>query len=250
MNLKGTLKKFDFLNIQFFLLYNIDMKLLMIEDKVSLTDAVAEYFKRESILITVANDGEKGYLEALSGTYDVIILDIMLPKKDGWSILRDLRKEKINTPVLMLSALGEIDDKVKGLNLGADDYLAKPFAIKELDARIKALARRKEEIKTDVKTIFDITLNRDDHELTCLDNKIVLGIKEFEILDILMDKYPNQVNKEFLTIKIWGYDNDTLYNNVEVYVSFLRRKLKAMHSKLIISSIRGFGYKLEYENNK
>jgi DNA-binding response OmpR family regulator len=226
------------------------MKLLMIEDKVSLTDAVAEYFKREQVPITIANDGEKGYLEALSGTYDVIILDIMLPKKDGWSILNDLRKEHIDTPVLVLSALGEIDDKVKGLNLGADDYLAKPFAIRELDARVKALSRRKEEIKLNVKTVFDITLNRDNHELTCKDNRIILGQKEFEILDMLMDKFPNQVNKEFLTVKIWGYDSDTLYNSVEVYISFLRRKLKAMHSKVIITSIRSLGYKLEYENDK
>jgi Response regulators consisting of a CheY-like receiver domain and a winged-helix DNA-binding domain len=240
----------DFLLFSFQYLYNIGMKLLMIEDKVSLTDAVAEYFKREQISITVKNDGESGYLEALSGTYDVIILDIMLPKKDGWSILTDLRKEHINTPVLMLSALGEIDDKIKGLNLGADDYLAKPFAIRELDARVKALSRRKEEIKVNNKTVFDITLNRDTHELSCKENRIVLGTKEFEILDLLMEKFPNQVSKEFLTVKIWGYDSDTLYNNAEVYISFLRRKLKAMHSKVEISSIRSLGYKLEYENDK
>jgi Response regulators consisting of a CheY-like receiver domain and a winged-helix DNA-binding domain len=150
----------------------------------------------------------------------------------------------------MLSALSEIDDKVKGLNLGADDYLAKPFAMRELDARVKALSRRKSEIKLNSGSFGDIVLNRDTHELTSKEERIVLGSKEFEILDMLIEKNPNQVNKEFLTVKIWGYDSDTLYNSVEVYVSFLRRKLKALHSKVEIVSIRGLGYKLEYENNK
>lgn len=226
------------------------MKILMIEDKISLTDAVAEYFKEKKYLFEVENDGEKGYINALGGTYDVIILDIMLPNKNGLSILEDLRKNSINTPILMLSALGQIDDKIKGLNLGADDYLAKPFAMRELEARVKALGRRKEEISLNKKELGDISLNSDTHELTCLANTITLGTKKFEILNLLLEKYPSQVNKEFLTVKIWGYDSDTLYNSVEVYISFLRKKLKALHSHVEVKSIRSLGYKLEYESTK
>jgi len=226
------------------------MKILMIEDKINLTDAVQEYFKERKIALEVKNDGESGFLEALSGTYDAIILDIMLPKKDGWSIIKDLREHKINTPVLMLSALNEIDDRVKGLNLGADDYLAKPFAMRELDARIHALTRRKDEIKVETKKVGDLSLNIDTHELSCMNSNITLGLKEFEILDLLMNKYPSQIGKEYLSVKIWGYDSDTLYNSVEVYISFLRKKLKALKSKVEIIAIRGVGYKLIYESNK
>lgn len=225
------------------------MKILMIEDRVSLTDAVGEYFKREKYLFDAENDGEKGYQSALDNTYDVIILDIMLPSKDGWSILKDLRENDIKTPIIMLSALSQINDKVKGLNLGADDYLAKPFAMKELEARVKALSRRKEDIAPVKNALGDLVLNTDTHELTCKDNSIDLGMKEFEIMDLLLKGYPNQVDKEFIATKIWGYDSDTLYNSVEVYISFLRKKLKSLKSQVEIKSIRSLGYILTYENS-
>lgn len=226
------------------------MKVLMIEDKISLTDAVSEYMNNKKIDFVVKNDGESGYLEALSDTYDVIVLDIMLPNKDGWTILQNLRESEIKTPIIMLSALSEVSDKIKGLNLGADDYLAKPFVMRELEARIRALAKRKDNIITDIKEIGDISLNRDTHELSSKDNSFTLGGKEFEIMELLFDKYPNQVNKDYLAVKVWGYDSDTLYNSVEVYISFLRKKLKALNSKVEIKSIRSLGYKLEYASSK
>jgi DNA-binding response OmpR family regulator len=174
----------------------------------------------------------------------------MLPHKNGLDILKDLRANKNETPIILLSALSEIDDKIRGLNLGADDYLAKPFSLDELYARILALTRRKGIVDTsDSLTFGDIILNKNSHELKANDEVIQLGIKEYEILSLLIEANPKQVNKEFLTIKIWGYDSDTLYNNVEVYVSFLRRKLKALKSNVTIKSIRSMGYILDYEKN-
>jgi len=226
------------------------MKILVIEDKVSLTDAIAEYLKQKKNIVTIKNDGEKGFVEARDEIYDVIILDIMLPHKNGLDILKDLRANKNETPIILLSALSEIDDKIRGLNLGADDYLAKPFSLDELYARILALTRRKGIVDTsDSLTFGDIILNKNSHELKANDEVIQLGIKEYEILSLLIEANPKQVNKEFLTIKIWGYDSDTLYNNVEVYVSFLRRKLKALKSNVTIKSIRSMGYILDYEKN-
>lgn len=226
------------------------MKILVIEDKVSLTDAIAEYLKQKKNIVTIKNDGEKGFVEARDEIYDVIVLDIMLPHKNGLDILKDLRANKNETPIILLSALSEIDDKIRGLNLGADDYLAKPFSLDELYARILALTRRKWIVDTsDSLTFGDIILNKNSHELKANDEVIQLGIKEYEILSLLIEANPKQVNKEFLTIKIWGYDSDTLYNNVEVYVSFLRRKLKALKSNVTIKSIRSMGYILDYEKN-
>src|SRR5574344_572327 len=226
------------------------MKILVIEDKVSLTDAIAEYLKQKKNIVTIKNDGEKGFVEARDEIYDVIVLDIMLPHKNGLDILKDLRANKNETPIILLSALSEIDDKIRGLNLGADDYLAKPFSLDELYARILALTRRKWIVDTsDSLTFGDIILNKNNHELKANDEVIQLGIKEYEILSLLIEANPKQVNKEFLTIKIWGYDSDTLYNNVEVYVSFLRRKLKALKSNVTIKSIRSMGYILDYEKN-
>jgi DNA-binding response OmpR family regulator len=226
------------------------MKILVIEDKVSLTDAIAEYLKQKKNIVTIKNDGEKGFVEARDEIYDVIVLDIMLPHKNGLDILKDLRANKNETPIILLSALSEIDDKIRGLNLGADDYLAKPFSLDELYARILASTRRKGIVDTsDSLTFGDIILNKNSHELKANDEVIQLGIKEYEILSLLIEANPKQVNKEFLTIKIWGYDSDTLYNNVEVYVSFLRRKLKALKSNVTIKSIRSMGYILDYEKN-
>lgn len=178
------------------------MKILVIEDKVSLTDAIAEYLKQKKNIVTIKNDGEKGFVEARDEIYDVIVLDIMLPHKNGLDILKDLRANKNETPIILLSALSEIDDKIRGLNLGADDYLAKPFSLDELYARILALTRRKGIVDTsDSLTFGDIILNKNSHELKANDEVIQLGIKEYEILSLLIEANPKQVNKEFLTIK-------------------------------------------------
>ncbi|MFA6755473.1 MAG: response regulator transcription factor [Bacilli bacterium] len=223
------------------------MKVLIIEDKILLTDAINEYLTNKKILVKVCNNGLKGYEEALNNIYDVIVLDIMLPGKNGLDILKDLRSNNINTPILMLSALSEVSDKVKGLTLGADDYLAKPFAMDELLARLKVLTRRKGEILDNELKVGDLTLNKDTHELHKDSETILLGYKEYEIFSLLMEKYPNQINKDYLLDKVLGYDNDSLYNSVEVYISFLRRKLKALKSNVSIKSIRSLGYLLEVE---
>jgi DNA-binding response OmpR family regulator len=166
----------------------------------------------------------------------------MMPKLDGFSVLRILRNKKIDVPILMLSAKGETSDKIGGLNLGADDYITKPFNTDELLARIKALLRRKEKFTGDVLSFNDILLDRDTFELVRGENKIALGKKEFQILEILMLSAGKTINKEKFIEKIWGFDTDAEYNTIEVYVSFLRKKLMAVGAKTEIKSIRGIGY--------
>jgi DNA-binding response OmpR family regulator len=181
---------------------------------------------------------------ALSGIYDLIILDIMMPKLDGLSVLKILRSKKIDVPVLMLSAKSELSDKVCGLNLGADDYITKPFNTEELLARIKALLRRKEKFMGDVLSFNDISLDRDTFELVCEDRRITLGKKEFQLIEMLMLNSGKSISKEKFIEKIWGFDTDAEYNSIEVYVSFLRKKLMAVGAKTEIKSIRGIGYTL------
>ena len=181
---------------------------------------------------------------ALSGIYDLIILDIMMPKIDGLTVLKTLREKKINTPILMLSAKSEISDKIDGLNLGADDYITKPFVTDELLARIKALLRRKDTFTGDVLSFGDISLDRDTLELKKGEKKIALGKKEFQILEMLILHEGKSIDKERFIEKIWGYDTDAEYNTIEVYVSFLRKKLSAVNAKTEIKSIRGIGYTL------
>ena len=181
---------------------------------------------------------------ALSGVYDLIILDVMMPRLDGFSVLKILRDNKLDVPVLLLTAKSEVSDKISGLNLGADDYLTKPFNTDELLARIKALLRRKEKFTGDVLSFSDVSLDRDTFELICEDRKIALGKKEFQILEMLMLNSGKSINKEKFIEKIWGYDTEAEYNTIEVYVSFLRKKLMAVGAKTEIKSIRGIGYML------
>ena len=171
-------------------------------------------------------------------------MDIMMPKIDGLTVLKTLRKEKIDTPILLLSAKSEISDKIDGLNLGADDYLTKPFVTDELLARIRALLRRKEKFTGDVLSFNDISLDRDSLELIKGEKRITLGKKEFQILEMLMLNVGKSIDKEKFIEKIWGFDTEAEYNTIEVYVSFLRRKLTAVGSKTEIKSIRGIGYTL------
>ena len=181
----------------------------------------------------------------MSGIYDLILLDIMLPKMDGLTVLKKLRDNGISTPIMLLTARTEIDDKIKGLDLGADDYLTKPFNKGELLARVRALTRRKGEIPTNELEFKDIKLNQSSYELICGDNSIKLGGKEFKIMQMLMYNTKNIISKDEFIEKIWGYDSEAEYNSIEVYVSFLRKKLNAIHSTVQIKASRGIGYYLQ-----
>ena len=220
------------------------MNLLLVDDEKELCDALAVILSRNNYSVTVACDGETGLDYALSGIYDLILLDVMLPKINGFEILKTLRAKKIDVPVLMLTARSETQDKIDGLNYGADDYITKPFNSSELLARIKALLRRNKNFSLNTLSFNDIVLDRDTMELLCGEKKITLSKKEFQILEILMLNSAKCVNKERLIEKIWGYDSQAEYNTIEVYVSFLRKKLAAINSETEIKSIRGVGYTL------
>ncbi|RVU55719.1 response regulator transcription factor [Anaerosphaera multitolerans] len=221
------------------------MKLLLIEDERQLSDALVALFKQNRYSVDVAYDGESGEEQALTGIYDVIILDIMLPKKNGLQILTSLREENISTPILLLTAKSEVEDKIKGLDYGADDYLTKPFVADELLARIRAISRRKEEFIGNELTFNETKLNKDTHELSYKGNTVKLGLKEFQILEMLMENSKQIIPKETFIEKIWGFDSDAEYNTVEVYISFIRKKLLAINSDMQIKATRGLGYSLE-----
>ena len=226
------------------------MKILIIEDEYSLADAISETLKKENFMTTIITDGEEGENEALTGIYDLILLDIMLPNKDGFKILDSLQKEKVETPVIILTAKSEIYDKLNGLENGADDYITKPFHIKELVARIKVVLKRKTDVK-DLSVIQyeDLSLNLRNGKISCQNNEITINGKELELLEILMINKNQAVSREILADKIWGYNSDAEYNNVEVYISFLRKKLKLLKSKVEIKTVRGIGYILEVQND-
>ena len=226
------------------------MKILIVDDEVQLVKAVSAILKKNNYNTDCAYDGEDGLDKALSNIYDVIILDIMLPKMNGYEIIRELRNNRISPPVLMLSAKSQTYDKIYGLNLGADDYLAKPFESEELLARIKALLRRKTQFVGDTLVFGDLSLNRDNCSLSCNGQEISLGKKEFQIMEMLILNGGKAINKERLIEKSWGFDSEAEYNAIEVHVSFLRKKLNLLSSRVNIRSLRGIGYILEENNAK
>ncbi len=218
------------------------MKILIVDDEKQLVQALVTILKQNKYSVDFAFDGEEGYDLACSGVYDLIILDVLMPKIDGFTLLKLLRANRIDTPILMLSAKSETIDKIEGLNLGADDYISKPFNTDELLARVRALCRRKEVFTGDLLQVNDLSLDRNTFELVCANERIALGKKEFQIMEMLILSKGKTVNKERLIEKIWGYDNEAEYNTIEVYVSFIRKKLQAIKSKTEIKSIRGIGY--------
>ena len=221
------------------------MNLLVIEDEVRLAEALVQILQKNKYTALAAYDGITGLDHALTGIYDVIILDIMLPQLNGLEVLQELRKQKIQTPVILLTAKDEVSDRVKGLDYGADDYLTKPFATDELLARIRALNRRRGELICDNTLSYqDLSLNISTYELTCKGKSIRLGLKEFRILEFLILHGEHIVSKEELLEKIWGFDSEAEYNHVEVYISFLRKKLSHIHSTIGIQTVRGVGYRL------
>ena len=226
------------------------MKILIIEDEYSLADAIAETLKKENFDVKIITDGEEGENEALTNVYDLILLDIMLPNKDGFKILKELRREKNETPIIILTAKSEISDKLNGLENGADDYITKPFHMRELIARVKVILKRKTNMEdTNILEYYDLKLNLRTGKMSSMENEIAINGKELDLLEILLLNKNQIVNREILANKIWGYDSEAEYNNVEVYVSFLRKKLKLIKSNVKIKAVRGIGYKLEVEND-
>lgn len=224
------------------------MKILIVEDTLYLAEALEQILKKQNYSVDVVHDGEKGLDYAMSGIYDVILLDIMLPKMNGISILKEIRNERLETPVILISAKGEIDDKIFGLDSGADDYLSKPFATEELLARIRVVSRRKGEVIVDNTLSFgDIRLNTANLMLSREDKSVKITLKEAELLELLITRRNMVSSKELIIEKLWGFDSDIEHNHVEVYISFLRKKLKIVNSTVGINTIRGVGYILEEE---
>ena len=225
------------------------MRILLVEDEKSLSMALCELLRCEGFLCDAVYNGEDGLDNALSGVYDVIVLDIMLPKMNGLEVLSRLRAGKIGASVLMLTAKSDKEDIISGLKNGADDYLTKPFDTDEFLARVWALSRRTGRSYIDDSLKFgDISLSRTTHSLEKDGKAIQLSSREYQIMELLLQNQKNIVSKENMIVKIWGYDSDMEYNGPEVYITFLRRKLKALQSCINIKAVRGAGYCLEDVN--
>ena len=225
------------------------MRVLIVEDEVRLAATLQDLLELNGYTADVCHDGERGLDNALTGIYDVILLDVMLPRMDGFTVLRKLRAERCATPVLMLTARSEVSDRVEGLDRGADYYLTKPFEPRELLACIRALTRRQPELRTDDALHFgDLRLEQTTFTLSCGERSVRLSRKEFDMMELLMRNQKQILTKEQLLTKVWGYESDAEDNNVEVYISFLRRKLTHLRSRVKIRTIRMVGYCLEEEN--
>jgi len=223
------------------------MKVLIVDDERRLAEAVAQNLRRNNLDADVSYDGQEGLYNALSGVYDVILLDIMMPKKDGLTVLSELRAEGVQTPVILLTALGEVEDRVRGLNRGADDYLSKPFSTEELIARIKAVTRRRGVFRQDgILTFGDIELNPLSLVLTCGDKSFTLTQKESRLLEYLIENKEIRLSADAIIEKVWGYDSEADDGNVQSYMSFLRKKLVTLGSDVRIGNVRGSGYMLEF----
>ena len=222
------------------------MKLLVVEDEMQLADALSEILKRNMYSVDTVYNGTDGLDNALTGVYNCIILDIMLPGMSGIDVLRNLRKEKVNTPVLLLTARSEVEDKINGLDCGADDYLTKPFVTGELLARVRALTRRKGELVDENRLDYNgLELAKNTCSVVWQGNDVKLSLKEYQIMELLISNPHRILPKERIIEKIWGYESDVGYNNIEVYISFLRKKLTAISAPVQIKTARGIGYSLE-----
>jgi DNA-binding response OmpR family regulator len=223
------------------------MRVLVVEDEHKIANSIKKGLEQESYAVDVAFDGEQGFDLAASEDYDAIILDLMLPKMDGMELCQKLRKEEnIHTPILMLTAKGQLDDKINGLNAGADDYLVKPFAFAELLARIKALTRRPKQTLNLLLTINDLSLNTLNFEVNRAGKNIKLSKKEFALLEYLLRHKGKILTKEQIINHVWNYDADVLPNTVEVYIGYLRNKIDRpfKNKPPLVHTIRGFGYRI------
>lgn len=222
------------------------MKILVVEDEMQLADALSELLKRNMYSVDTFYNGIDGLDNALTGVYDCIILDIMMPGMNGIEVLSNLRREKINTPVLLLTAKSEVDDKINGLDCGADDYLTKPFVTGELLARVRALTRRKGEIVDEDNFEYKgLKLHKNTCSISCKGNDMKLSLKEYYIMEMLIANHGQILPKERIIEKIWGSESDVEYNNIEVYISFLRKKIASVMADVQIKTARGIGYFLE-----
>ena len=221
------------------------MKILVIEDEKLLADSLRTMLEAKGFEVETAYDGETGAEFAELGIYDLLILDVMMPKLNGYQLARQVRAKRCTTPILMLTAKSQLDDKVEGLDSGADDYLTKPFLTKELLARLRALGRRNLPTSDGSFTFGDLSLDVRSSVLKCENGQSVrLGEKELRILEYLIANQSQVLTREQIALKIWGYESDSEYNNVEVYLSFVRKKLAYVESRCEIKALRGIGYEL------
>ena len=221
------------------------MRILIVEDETRLAETLRQLLEDQRYQVDTVYDGADGVDYGLAGQYDLIILDVMLPKVDGFQVAQRLRSAHVSTPILMLTARDDVSDKISGLDCGADDYMTKPFDTGELMARVRALTRRQGEVLSDVLTVNDLSLDYTSRLLSAGERSVRLGFKEFEVLRLLMVNNGNVVTKETLISKIWGLDSEAEDNNVEVYISFLRKKLVFLNSQVSISTVRKVGYFLD-----
>ncbi len=221
------------------------MYILIVEDEVALADTLGEMMKAQHYAFDVVYNGEDGLTYGESNLYDTIILDIMLPKMDGFEVVRRLREKKIQTPVILLTARDDTSDKVRGLDCGADDYITKPFSKEELFARIRANSRRQGEVVLDEIRCEDLILSLSNCELSCGKKSVRLGFKEFEIFKMLTLNPSQIIPKSEILTKVWGPLSEADDNHVEVYISFLRKKLNFLESRVSIEAVRKIGYRLE-----
>lgn len=229
------------------------MRILVVEDNLRLADTLADALRAENYMVDIANDGLQGYEDAASGIYDILILDLMLPKMNGYEVLSSLRSDGNHIPVLILSARSELDDKLQGFRVGADDYVTKPFEIEELIMRIQAITRRR--ISQDIDMQFlragDLAFDNNTCEISNINTGKSMKIsgKEMQLCEFLLINQNQILEKEQIATKIWGYDSNAEYNNVEVYISFLRRKFQHLQVNTRIRAVRGVGYILEAAND-
>ena len=221
------------------------MRLLLAEDEKELSKALCAILKHNNYSVDAVFNGQDALDYGLCENYNGIILDIMMPKKNGLEVLKELRENGISTPVLMLTAKAEVEDRILGLDMGADDYLTKPFSMGELLARIRAITRRKSEFSPNLLTSANLSLNRETFELSVGDNSIRLGNKEFQMMEMLMSNPGRLISTEQFMERIWGYETEAEINVVWVYISYLRKKLSNLGAKLEIKAVRGVGYTLE-----
>lgn len=227
------------------------MRILIVEDEFNLADVIKTKLEQEKYIVDISIDGEEGLYNALSDIYDLIILDVMLPGRDGFSVLKEIRKQGIKSKVIMLTAKSMLEDKLNGFENGANDYVSKPFHIDELIARVNVQLKNSVCFnKRDIIEYGDLTLNISSSKLICIktNNSVELVCKEFQLLEYFMNHSKQILSKEQIYNKIWGINNEIESNNLEVYLSFIRKKLKAIGSNVNIKSSRGLGYKMEYGN--
>ena len=223
------------------------MKILVIEDEKLLADSIRTLLSNKGFEVEVAYDGETGEEYAELGIYDLLILDVMMPKMNGYEVARKVRSQKCGTPILMLTAKSEVEDRITGLNAGADYYLTKPFDTRELLACINALLRRQGTQVNEV-TYGNTSLDLSSGMLVCGADSVRLSAKEFDIMRFLLQSGNRNLSKEVILAKVWGYDSDAVENHVEVYVGFLRKKLASIGSNIRIETIRKMGYHLEIQD--